>query len=285
MTEMTVLHRQRRDLKNSIFSIICLFLFPLFCLFSALSPFFVPSLARAATVAAVIDGDTIRLSDGRTVRYLGVNTPERGQPFYEEAKRFNEQLVMGKPVRLETSGQRQDQYDRELAYVFVENNLINSQIIAAGWGYVFLLQPVTKANEWLSLQKQAQDQRKGMWRDGVLGPLKITTINADAAGDDRRNPNGEYVRLCNVSANPVPLQGFSVQDAGRRRFVFPSGTLAPGLTALLVSGAGKNATRRGQLVFYWGAGPIWNNDDDTASLFAPDGKLIDTFRVLGAKGK
>lgn len=259
--------------KSALFFIVSLFaLFP-FLLF--------PPFVSAATVAAVIDGDTIRLDDGRTVRYLGVNTPEYGQPFYEEAKRFNEQLVAGKPVRLETPGKERDAYSRELAYVFVEDVLINSQIVAEGWGHVFILQPLPKANEWLLLQKNAQDQRKGIWRDGLRGPLKVTTVHADAKGDDRRNPNGEYLRLCNVSDRPVELQGFSVQDAARHRFVFPSGILTPGATALLASGLGKNAVRRGQLVFYWGSGPIWNNDGDIASLFASSGKLIDTFRVLG----
>lgn len=243
--------------------------------------FLFPSLLSAATVTTVIDGDTIRLEDGRTVRYLGVNTPEYGQPFYEEAKRFNEQLVAAKSIRLETHGKERDRYGRVLAYVFVDNVLINAQIVAEGWGHVFLLQSLSKVNEWLPLQKNAQEQRKGMWRDGMRGPLKITTVHANAKGNDRRNPNGEYLRLCNVSDQSVALQGFVVQDAARHRFTFPSGTLAPGATALLVSGSGKNAVRRDQLVFYWGSGPIWNNDGDLASLFDPNGALVDTFRVLG----
>jgi micrococcal nuclease len=259
-------------------------LFP-FLLFATFLLFLFPSFVSAATVTAVIDGDTIRLDNGRTVRYLGVNTPEHGQPFYDEAKRFNERLVTGKPVRLETHGQERDRYGRELAYVFVEDVLINSQIVAEGWGHVFILQPLSKVNEWLPLQKNAQDQRKGIWRDGLRGPLKITTIHADAKGDDRRNPNGEYLRLCNVSDKPVALQGFALQDAAGHRFVFPSGTLVPGATALLVSGPGEHAVRHGQLVFYWGSGPIWNNDGDTASLFASNGELLDTFRVLGVISK
>lgn len=265
--------------KSALFFIASLFALYPFLLFVSFLLF--PPFVSAAIVAAVIDGDTIRLDDGRTVRYLGVNTPEYGQPFYEEAKRFNEQLVIGKPVRLETPGKERDRYGRELAYVFVEDTLINSQIVAEGWGHIFILQPLPKANEWLPLQKRAQEQRKGIWRNGLRGPLKVTTVQADAKGDDRRNPHGEYLRLCNVSDRPVDLQGFTVQDNARHRFVFPSGTLVPGATALLVSGSGKNAVRRGQLVFYWGSGPIWNNDGDSASLFDPRGELVDTFRVLG----
>jgi len=260
------------------FASLPLLLFFLLFLFSCHC--FAISCSWAATVAAVIDGDTIRLEDGTTVRYLGVNTPEYGQPFYEEAKRFNEQLVIGKSVRLETRARKQDKYRRTLAYVFVDDVLVNLQIVATGWGHVFLLEPLPQDDEWLRLQKQAQDQHKGIWRDEVRGPVKITTVHADAKGDDQRNPNGEYLRLCNISDQPVGLQGFAVQDAARHRFVFPAETIPPGYTALVVSGSGYNTTRRGQLILYWGAGPIWNNDGDVASLFDPEGKLIDSFQVL-----
>jgi len=254
-----------------LFFLFVFFPFPLFS-----------SLVFAATVASVIDGDTIALSDGTKVRYLGVNTPERGQPFYEEAKRFNEQLVQGRAVRLETKGQAPDAYGRRLAYVSVGDVLVNARLIAEGLGHLFVIGSLGRYDEWLQLQKDAQAQRKGMWRPGgVSGPLRITTVHADAEGDDRRNPNGEYVRICNVSDKPVTLEGFSIQDAARHRYVFPNGSLEPGYTTLLLSGRGKDATRHGQLRFYWGTGPVWNNAGDTASLFDPDGKLIDSFQVYG----
>jgi micrococcal nuclease len=258
-------------------------------LVSVFAPFaLVPPSSPAATVAAVLDGDTIELTNGTRVRYLGVNAPERDQPFAAEAKRYNERLVLGKEVRLESSGQERDAYRRVLAYVYVGDELVNARLIAEGLGHLFVIGSLARYNAWLQLQRDAQVQHKGMWRPGgVPGPLKITTVHADAAAgaplaaDDRRNPNGEYMRICNVSDRPVALQGFSIQDAGRHRYVFSTGTLAPGYTALLLSGKGRNGVRRGQLLFYWGSGPIWNNDGDTASLFDRNGKLIDSFRVQG----
>ena len=241
-----------------------------------------PSSSFAATVASVIDGDTIVLTGGAKVRYLGVNTPEHGQPFYAEAKRFNERLVLGKEVRLKTGEEEYDAYHRQLAYVYVGDVLVNARLIAEGLGHLFVIGSLDYYQEWLRLQKDAQAQHKGMWRPGgVLGPLRITNVRADAEGDDRRNPNGEHVRICNVSAGPVALQGFSIEDAAHHRYVFPDDTLAPGYTALLLSGKGQDTTRRGQLVFHWGDGPIWNNNGDTASLFDPHGKLIDSFQVRG----
>jgi micrococcal nuclease len=258
--------------------------FRLFAFFVfAFSPFpRFPSSSFAATVANVIDGDTIVLTGGTRVRYLGVNTPEYGQPFYEEAKRYNERLVLNREVRLETRGQAHDGYGRTLAYVYVGDVLVNARLIAAGLGHLFVIGSLDRYEEWLRLQKDAQAQHKGMWRNGVPGPLKITTVHADAEGDDRRNPNGEYVRICNVSNGPVDLRGFSIHDSGPYRYVFPGGTLEPGYTALLLSGKGRdNTTSRRQLTFYWGSGPVWNNDGDTASLFDANDKLIDSFRVQG----
>ena len=70
-------------------------------------------------VSRVVDGDTVELADGRKVRYLGINTPERGQPFYQEATDFNAELVAGKKVRLEFDVDTIDKYGRTLAHVFV----------------------------------------------------------------------------------------------------------------------------------------------------------------------
>ena len=38
---------------------------------------------QAAKVKSVIDGDTIRLTNGQTVRLIGIDTPEKGDPYYE----------------------------------------------------------------------------------------------------------------------------------------------------------------------------------------------------------
>ena len=241
---------------------------------------FTSSPIHAAQVAAVLDGDTIRLSDGKTVRYFGINTPEYGQPFAEEAKRYNEQLVLGKEVRVVPARRRPDAYKRVLAYVYVNNTLLNTQLVTAGLAHVFILDPFDRSDDWLRLQHAAQTRGKGMWRSGgAQGPLKITMVYADAKGDDRKNPNGEYIRICNVSSQPVELTGFAIQDEKKHLYVFPTGSLQPGYTALLSSGPGPTTVRQGQYRFHWDTGPVWNNTGDTAFLFDPDGKQIDSFPV------
>lgn len=250
------------------------------CSLLALFLLFFSVPTHAAQVAAVLDGDTIRLSDGKTVRYFGINTPEYGQPFAEESKRYNEQLVLGKEVRIVPARRKSDAYKRVLAYVYVNNTLINTQLITAGLAHVFILDPFDTSKDWLRVQHAAQTQGKGMWRSGgVQGPLTITTVHANARGDDRKNPNGEYVRVCNVSSQPVELTDFTIQDEKKHQYIFPTGSLQPGYTALLASGPGSTTLRQGQYRFHWDTGPVWNNTGDTALLFDPDGKQIDSFAV------
>lgn len=80
-------------------------------------------------VKKVYDGDTVLLSDGRKIRYLGINTPEWQEPFYLKAKKLNESLVMGKDVRLEFDKERVDKFSRLLAYVYVGEQMVNAKLI------------------------------------------------------------------------------------------------------------------------------------------------------------
>jgi len=230
-------------------------------------------------VTRVVDGDTIVLADGRHIRYLGINTPERGEPCWKNAKEYNAQMVGGKAVTLEFGQAREDKYGRTLAYVTVGGEMVNAQLLRAGWAHLFILEPIRYYDHFRRLQEEARAEGLGIWgRDGHTGPLKITRLNADAGGDDRYNLNGEYVRICNISPTTLNLRGFSLSDHYGHRYIFATGVLRPGYTALLLTGAGRdNAAGTDQLSFYWGSPyPIWNNKGDQAFLRNPQGQLVDT---------
>jgi endonuclease YncB( thermonuclease family) len=74
---------------------------------------------RTSLVSRVVDGDTIELGNGQTVRIVGIDTPERGQCGYEEASNSMASLVLGKRVRLSISDEDTDHYGRLLRYVNV----------------------------------------------------------------------------------------------------------------------------------------------------------------------
>jgi micrococcal nuclease len=124
-----------------------------------------------ARVVYVYDGDTIKLDNGENVRYLGIDTPEMNykkppaERFAEQAKRFNEQLVAQKKVRLEFDAQRRDKYDRLLAYVYVDDIFVNAEILKQGYGKVYIIPPNVKyADEFLALQREAKAGKKGIWQ-------------------------------------------------------------------------------------------------------------------------
>lgn len=82
------------------------------------------------TVRRVVDGDTIELSTGQRLRYIGIDTPEtNGGCFSLEAKLANEQLVLNKPVRLEKDVSETDRYGRLLRYVWVGETFVNDQLV------------------------------------------------------------------------------------------------------------------------------------------------------------
>jgi len=87
----------------------------------------------SSVVSRVIDGDTIELNDGTTVRLIGIDTPEKGQCGFEEAKQELSLFVLNEEVVL-LPGARddQDKYGRLLRYVELKGSDINKAMIVSG---------------------------------------------------------------------------------------------------------------------------------------------------------
>lgn len=83
-------------------------------------------------VDRIIDGDTIE-SNKTSIRLLGINTPERGELYYEEAKVFLENEILNKTINLKYGKERYDKYQRVLAYVFLDNVNINLKLVENGY--------------------------------------------------------------------------------------------------------------------------------------------------------
>src|SRR3989339_2095850 len=90
-------------------------------------------------VTEVNDGDTLKLSDGKTFRLYGVNAPEVKEPFFEEAKAFTENLVLGKEISFEQEvNYKIDKFGRELGYVFIDGANLNVELVRNGFARVVL---------------------------------------------------------------------------------------------------------------------------------------------------
>ena len=129
-------------------------------------------------VTRVVDGDTVkvRLANGRgtrTVRYIGVDTPESVKPgepvqcFAEQASDFNDRIVTGRRVRLRVGRERTDRYGRLLAYVYVEGgavHFINAELVRRGYARTLEIPPNTDfAERFRKLERGAQRAHRGLW--------------------------------------------------------------------------------------------------------------------------
>ena len=234
-----------------------------------------PDGLETATVAKVVDGDTIELTDGRRIRYIGINTPERDQPYYQEASDVNRQLVDGRQVQLEFDQDTFDQYGRNLAYIWVGGAMANLEIVRRGFANAFTVPPnVRYQAQFRQAEQAAREAERGLWA-GSSTPLKITHIEANAPGDDRENPNGEWIEIANQGDQAVPMRSYTLKDEANNIYTFGDFTVRPGRTFRLYSGQGQDSG----LALYWGlvGESVWNNNGDAAFLRDAEGALVDSF--------
>jgi len=234
-------------------------------------------------VKRVYDGDTVLLEDGRRVRYLGINTPEYQEPFYLKAKRFNESLVLNREIRLEFDQEKVDSYERLLAYVYVENQMVNARLVQEGLAHAFFIGPSRKHNAMLlQTQEKAKQRKAGIWSSwGDKKNIKITSVHpADPTNLDAHAP---YVRIANLSNKETRLAGYMLSSESGRRYVFPDVVVDPGYT-VIISGKqgvdGNDGDR--QTIVHW-PGMVWDDREDTAYLMNPTGTVVDSFHYKGRR--
>ncbi len=123
---------------------------------------------QSLSVVEVSDGDTFKLSDGKTFRLYGVNAPEVKELYFEEAKMFTQNLVLGKEITFEQEANyKVDKFGRTLGYVFVGGVNLNIELVQNGLARVVLYEKRAKIkyqDELLSAEKSAKELRLGVWK-------------------------------------------------------------------------------------------------------------------------
>ena len=147
---------------------------------SATPPTASPSVSiknpEKAFVKRVIDGDTIELSSGQKVRYIGIDTPETVDPrkpvqcFGKEASAQNKQLVEGKEVTLKKDVSETDKYGRVLRYVWIKSAtdaseiFVNDFLVRQGFARVATFPPdVAYVKQFIAAQEEARQNGRGLW--------------------------------------------------------------------------------------------------------------------------
>jgi len=121
---------------------------------------------KKAKVERIVDGDTIVLSSGSIVRYVGITAPENNEPFENESTEENRKLVEGKTVSLEYDNYKADKFGRILTYVFVDGKNVSVELARKGLAQVVIYQhkkPWIYLEQLLKAQKEAKKRKLGIW--------------------------------------------------------------------------------------------------------------------------
>jgi len=153
-----------------------------------------------SNVTAVIDGDTIEIQGGKHVRYIGIDTPEMGEPLYEEARDKNKELVLGKTVRLAIcKAEQTDKHGRLLAYVYTGQTMVNIELLRGGYARILTIPPcgVEKAEEFRLYQKEAMEKKTGLWgkKKGAIPRDLISASDAVRFTDERKAIHGQIIGI------------------------------------------------------------------------------------------
>jgi endonuclease YncB( thermonuclease family) len=235
--------------------------------------------------ARVVDGDTLDVAGPRgefTVRIIGINTPESGECFSDEATSALAGLVAGEELVLVADRSDVDQFDRSLRYVETAAGVdVGAELVAGGFAIARRYPPdVARSDAYADLQRDAQRAQRGLWAPDACGTSDdlggvdiVVDINADAPGDDSVNLNGEWVRFTNRGADAVDLDGWEVADeSASHRYRFSDLRLEPGAGVTLFTGCGPDdGSAR-----YWcvSGSAVWNNSGDTVFLRDDLGNIV-----------
>ena len=100
-------------------------------------------------------------------------------------------------------------------------------------------------------------------------------VQADAPGDDHRNPNGEYAIIESLASEDRAVGGWRLCDRANHCFTFPAGAvLAAGGRLFVHTGSGGADDTR---YFMGRRRAVWNNGGDTATLYDSTGAVVLVF--------
>jgi micrococcal nuclease len=117
-----------------------------------------------AKVIRVVDGDTVEIENGKRLRLIGIDAPEKGDCYFQEATNKVKELLEGQEVVLEKDVSEIDRYGRLLRYIWRGEILINEQLVKEGYASSYAYPPDIKYQDRIiSVQEEARDGGRGMW--------------------------------------------------------------------------------------------------------------------------
>lgn len=134
-------------------------------------------------VIEVIDGDTLDINTTERIRLSGVNTPETGECFYQEAKDVLKEMILGRDVMLERDISNKGKYGRLLRYVYIDGMFVNEELVKGGYARVYdkYKDDTKRYHELKEVELTAKEKGLGVWvcEDPREGCLYVGSRNSD----------------------------------------------------------------------------------------------------------
>jgi micrococcal nuclease len=213
-------------------------------------------------VKRIIDGDTIVVGNDTHVRLFGINTPEKGEKYYDEAKKFLEDLILNKTIFVQSFGQ--DKYYRELGVVFLDGENINSKIIENGFANVYVLDDKTYEEEFRKAWEKCLENGKNLCEfsdDKCASCIELREL-------DFKNQEIIFYNKCDFACD---LENWEIKDEGRKKFIFDSFILGRNQEVKIIVG---NFTNSGNNLYWKDESYVWTETGDTLFLRDDDGRLV-----------
>lgn len=137
-----------------------------------------------------VDGDTAKFERNNkvfTLRFLAVNTPEtkspkKGVEFYgKEASKYTcYRLEKAKTIEIEydKNSDRSDRYGRKLGWVFLDDKLLQKDLVENGYAKVeYVYGKYKYLDELKELEKKAKKEKIGLWQKETTSDKKNSNKN------------------------------------------------------------------------------------------------------------
>lgn len=218
-----------------------------------------------AEVTRIVDGDTIKINNNDTIRFLGINTPEKGEKYYQEAKDFLVSLILNKTIKIERGKEDRDMYKRLLRYVFLDNKNINLEIVKNGL-----------ANFYFPEGRDIYyDEFEKAWEDCIKENKNLCKKSIDECSDcielKELNVKEQKIIFYNKCFFSCGLTEWTIKDEGRKKFVFDSFILKSKNEVSVIVG---NKTNSENVLFWRGKDYVWTSSGDSLFLRDERGDLV-----------
>ncbi len=126
----------------------------------------VVSQTRSEKIKRVVNANKLKTDKDEYVLFAGIRAPFPNDPSGDDAVNAVREMVEGKRIRMRFGDHQTDKEDRWVAFVFVDGQFVNEEIVRQGLAYVRLKRGEQRfEQELLEAQREARSERRGIWRN------------------------------------------------------------------------------------------------------------------------